>query len=169
MGMVIKLFATSRMEKDRRIFAMVSPVLVKPDHPLYHVDDVMNGILVRGEVIGDLMFYGAGAGKLPTASAVVADVIDEACNMDRSIMRRWTKEKLELEEFGTCKNQFFVRINGNAEENKQKVREIFGVEAYMELPGMNEFGFLTEEMTEDIFEEKARNVGGVINRIRIAR
>lgn len=169
LGMAIKLFATSRMEKDRRVFAMVAPVLVKPEHPLYHVDDVMNGILVRGDVIGDLMFYGAGAGKLPTASAVVADVIDEACNMDRSIMRRWTKEKLQLEAFNTCKNAFFVRIKGNTSENKQKVKEIFGVETYMELPELDEFGFLTEEMEEGIFEEKAKKVESVLNRIRIAR
>lgn len=169
MGMVIKLFGTSRMDQDRRVFAMVAPALVKPDHPLYHVDDVMNGILVRGEVIGDLMFYGAGAGKLPTASAVVADVIDEACNMDRSIMRRWTKEKLELEDFRSCRNQFFVRIKGNTEENKQKIRELFGTEKYIELPGMDEFAFQTEEMEEAAFEEKAREAGCVQNRIRIAR
>lgn len=169
MGMVIKLFGTSRMDQDRRVFAMVAPVLVKPDHPLYHVDDVMNGILVRGEVIGDLMFYGAGAGKLPTASAVVADVIDEACNMDRSIMRRWTKEKLELEDFQTCRNAFFVRVKGNTEDNKRKIKELFGAEEYMELPGMDEFAFCTEEMEEAAFEQKAKQAGCVINRIRIAR
>lgn len=169
MGMVIKLFGTSRMEKDRRIFAMVAPVLVKPDHPLYHVDDVMNGILVRGEVIGDLMFYGAGAGKLPTASAVVADVVDEACNMDRSIMRRWTKEKLQLENFEACRNQFFVRVKGNTEENWKSVKELFGETERIELPGLDEFGFLTEEMEEAVLERKIKDLGCVINRIRVAR
>ncbi len=169
MGMVIKLFGTSRMEKDRRIFAMVAPVLVKPDHPLYHVDDVMNGILVRGEVIGDLMFYGAGAGKLPTASAVVADVVDEACNMDRSIMRRWTKEKLQLENFEACRNQFFVRVKGNTEENWKNVKELFGETERIELPGLDEFGFLTEEMEEAVLERKIKDLGCVINRIRVAR
>lgn len=169
MGMVIKLFGTSRMEKDRRVFAMVAPTLVKPDHPLYHVDDVMNGILVRGEVIGDLMFYGAGAGKLPTASAVVADVIDEACNMDRSIMRRWTKEKLELEDFASCRNRFFVRVKENTEEHRQKAADVFGIKEWIMLPGMDEFAFLTEELEEAVFEEKAGAVGGVINRIRLAK
>ena len=57
---------------------MVSPVMIGEEHPLYSVNGVMNGILVRGDVIGDLMFYGAGAGKLPTASAVVADVVEAA-------------------------------------------------------------------------------------------
>ncbi len=129
----------------------------------------MNGILVRGEVIGDLMFYGAGAGKLPTASAVVADVVDEACNMDRSIMRRWTKEKLQLENFEACRNQFFVRVKGNTEENWKNVKELFGETERIELPGLDEFGFLTEEMEEAVLERKIKDLGCVINRIRVAR
>lgn len=169
LGMAIKLFGTCRMDEGRRVFAMVCPVLVEKSHPLYHVDGVMNGILVRGEVMGDLMFYGAGAGKLPTASAVVADVIDEACNMDRSIMRRWTKEKLELEEFGACQNRFFVRMAGNTEENKKRAQQLFPVSRLVELPGRDEFGFLTEEMEEAVFDCRAIEAGGIQNRIRLAK
>ena len=72
----IKLFATSIREDDKNVYAMVAPMMIRANHPLYSVGDVFNGIYVRGNVIGDVMFYGSGAGKLPTASAVVADVVD---------------------------------------------------------------------------------------------
>ena len=169
MGMVIKLFGTSRMEKDRRVFAMVAPMLVKPDHPLYHVDDVMNGILVRGDVIGDLMFYGAGAGKLPTASAVVADVIDEALQYGPQHYAPLDKRKAGIGGIFRLHQSVFVRIRGKREENKQRVKELFHIERYMELPGLDEFGFWTEEMEESVFEKKAKEIGCVINRIRMAR
>ena len=94
----IKLFGTSK-KIENKIYAMVSPVMIGEEHPLYSVNGVMNGILVRGDVIGDLMFYGAGAGKLPTASAVVADVVEAAKNLNRTVMRRWSEKKLGLEPF----------------------------------------------------------------------
>ena len=86
---------------------MVSPVMIGEEHPLYSVNGVMNGILVRGDVIGDLMFYGAGAGNLPTASAVVADVVEAAKNLNRTVMRRWSEKKLELEPFELTKKCIF--------------------------------------------------------------
>ncbi|MGN0383734.1 MAG: homoserine dehydrogenase, partial [Eubacterium sp.] len=70
LGRTIKLFGKCKKEGGR-YFASVCPVLIAPEHPLYNVEGVLNGILVRGNVIGDVMFYGSGAGKLPTASAVV--------------------------------------------------------------------------------------------------
>ena len=63
-----------------------------------HVDDVFNAIFVKGNMLGDSMFYGSGAGKLPTASAVVGDIVEAAKNPNRSMMATWTSEKLELEE-----------------------------------------------------------------------
>lgn len=73
MGMTIKLLACSRRD-DNHIHAIVAPYLLKRSHPLYSVNDVFNAIFVHGNVLGDAMFYGSGAGKLPTASAVVADL-----------------------------------------------------------------------------------------------
>ncbi len=83
MGMSIKLLATSRKLSEDSYYAVVAPFLVGKNNPLYSVNDVYNGIFVHGNVLGDAMFYGSEAGKLPTASAVVADVVDE-----RSIFMR---------------------------------------------------------------------------------
>lgn len=84
--------------------------MLYPDHPLYNVNDVFNAIFVHGNVLGDAMFYGSRAGKLPTASAVVADVVDEAKHLNRNIMTMWKEEKLQLEDKADSKRRFFVRI-----------------------------------------------------------
>ena len=72
---VIKLLATS-YRKDGKVYAITAPFLIDTTHPLYNVNGVLNGIYVNGNMVGDVMFFGAGAGKLPTASAVVGDIID---------------------------------------------------------------------------------------------
>ena len=84
MGTSIKLFGTSRMNGDQ-VFAWVAPLMIGKSHPLYVVNDVFNGIIVKGNMLGTSMFYGSGAGKLPTASAVVADIIEEAKNLHHNI------------------------------------------------------------------------------------
>ena len=89
LGMTIKLLATSRRIGDS-FYAMVAPFLVGQSSPLYSVNDVFNAVFVHGNVLGDAMFYGSGAGKLPTASAVVADVVDEAKHLHRNIMTNWS-------------------------------------------------------------------------------
>ncbi|MBP5410691.1 MAG: homoserine dehydrogenase, partial [Lachnospiraceae bacterium] len=73
----IKLIARS-YQKDGKVYAMVSPMMIRKKNPLYPVNGVFNAIMVRGNMLGEIMFYGMGAGKLPTASAVVSDVIDAA-------------------------------------------------------------------------------------------
>ena len=75
---------------------MASPVMIDAKNPLYSVNGVFNAIFIHGNVLGDAMFYGSGAGKLPTASAVVADVVDCAKNKGRNIMMSWSEEKLNL-------------------------------------------------------------------------
>ncbi len=75
-GGVIKLIGEVKMQESGKIHIMVAPMFVSRESQLANVDDVFNGILVRGDATGDVVFYGKGAGKLPTASAVVADVID---------------------------------------------------------------------------------------------
>jgi len=75
-NMKLKLLGRTMKLDDGRVCAFVAPHFVPADCQLAHVDDVFNGILVRGNAVGEAMFYGPGAGKLPTASAVVADVVD---------------------------------------------------------------------------------------------
>lgn len=84
MGVSIKLFGTSRI-RDGKVSAYVAPVMINSSHPLYGVRDVFNGIMVRGNMLGVSMFYGSGAGKLPTASAVIADIIEAAQNLKKNV------------------------------------------------------------------------------------
>ena len=83
-GYAVKLIGQARREDDK-VFAMVSPALIPSESQLASIGDVYNGILVRGNATGDVVFYGRGAGKLPTASAVVSDVID-CIHADDTIM-----------------------------------------------------------------------------------
>ncbi|NMP37773.1 MAG: homoserine dehydrogenase [Clostridiales bacterium] len=88
-GGVIKLIACTKRIDENHIYAMVSPAFVSKHCQLAGVDDVFNAILVRGDAIGDVVFYGRGAGKLPTASAVVADIIDCAKHSARKKVFGW--------------------------------------------------------------------------------
>lgn len=93
MGRAIKLLASSKKTEGGYV-AMVAPYLLPKTHPLYSVNDVFNAIFVHGNVLGDAMFYGSGAGKLPTASAVVADVVEMAKNLGKNIPVEWSSKKL---------------------------------------------------------------------------
>ena len=78
LGRTIKLLGTSRRLADGTCYAMVAPFMLGQNSPLYSVNDVFNAVFVHGNMLGDAMFYGSGAGKLPTASAVVGDIVDAA-------------------------------------------------------------------------------------------
>ena len=88
-GKKLKLLGRAIRQADGRVCAYVSPHLVDVENPLAGVEDVFNAIAVKGNAIGDVMFYGRGAGKLPTASAVVADVIDIAKDTKRDHHNQW--------------------------------------------------------------------------------
>lgn len=167
MGRTVKLLGTAR-KKNGEVYVMVSPVMIGQDHPLYSVNGVLNGILVNGGVIGDLMFYGAGAGKLPTASAVVADMVDAARNQQVTVMQRWSAEKLELGDWKKTKKQFFVRLSGNPENRLAEAEKAFGPCQVQKISGMEEFGVVTPVLSEADFEEAAARLEGVISRIRLA-
>lgn len=167
MGKTIKLLAYSR-KVDESFYAMVAPEIVGVNDPLYSVNGVFNAIFVHGNVLGDAMFYGSGAGKLPTASAVVADIVDEAKHLHRNIMSFWSSSKLQLTDISNSEKQFFVRVKGNPEADLEKVEKIFGKAEAIVLPELKgEFGFITEVMSEAAYEEKAKQYGEVINRIRV--
>ena len=114
------------------------------------------------------MFYGSGAGKLPTASAVVSDVVDEAKHLNRSIMSFWSSHKLELTDISNSQRRFFVRVKGNVQEELERIEEIFGTVQPVVLPELtDEFGFTTEVMSEAEYKAKAKRLGSVIHMIRI--
>ena len=166
MGRAVKLLATSR-EEGGRFFAMVAPLLINELHPLYSVNDVFNAIFAKGNVLGDVMFYGSGAGKLPTASAVVADVVDAAKHLHRSIMTFWSSQKMELADISNAERRFFVRVKGDAKKDAIKMAEIFGPIEVVKINLAGEFGFVTGEYTEAEYRERASRTDAVINRIRM--
>jgi len=167
MGRSIKLFGTSRKDGEK-VFACVTPVMIDQTHPLYSVNDVFNGIYVRGNVLGDVMFYGSGAGKLPTASAVMADVIDAVKHIGTNIMTIWSHNKLELADFNKAQFQYFVRLQGDSGEVKEKVKKLFGDVAEVAAEGIEgEYAFITEKMTEEAFNTAVSAMDNFISRIRI--
>ena len=167
MDMTIKLLASSKRHDDH-LHAIVAPALLGREHPLYNVNGVFNAVFVNGNVLGDAMFYGSGAGKLPTASAVVADVVDEAKHLHRNIMTMWDEEKLTLLPIeDTCK-RFFVRMKGNAEERKQEIEAAFGQVRVVSVPELNdEFGFVTSVMSEREYQTNAEKFADIIHMIRM--
>lgn len=166
MNRTVKLLASSKKVKDE-FYAMVAPVMISDTHPLYAVNGVFNGILVRGNVIGEVMFYGAGAGKLPTASAVVADVIDAAKHFNRNIMTNWSSQKLYLADVSGDQKSFFVRVNGEKEERAEEIWRVFGDVEYLPAMEPNETAFVTKVMTEEEFSRESKKFAGIINRIRM--
>ena len=163
MNRVIKLLASSKKAGDG-YYALVAPFMLSGDHPLYSVNDVFNAIFVHGNVLGDAMFYGSGAGKLPTASAVVADIVDIARNLHRNIMTSWSSQKLELLDHKNAVSRFFLRTG--AEE--KAIEEAFGEVEYIRLPEVTgEVGVLTGLMTEAEYLKKAAKLNSVIQMIRV--
>ena len=157
LGMTIKLLASMRRYAGNRIHAIVAPCMLSPDHPLYNVNDVFNAIFVHGNVLGDAMFYGSGAGKLPTASAVVADVVDAARHLHTNVMTIWDSKKLKLEDKADAKRRFFVRMKGDAEEMLPNLQESFGNLQVVHAYGLeDEFGFVTEVMMEGDYQTRAK-------------
>ena len=157
----IKLLASSKKVGDS-YSCLVAPYMLKSTHPLCGVNGVFNGIFVRGNVLGDAMFYGSGAGKLPTASAVVADVVDMVKHQHTNIYIDWSQEKLEIVDYKDSVNAFFVRTASD----KAAIGAAFGNVEYVENVEAGEIGFVTGEMTEADFEEKLAKIE-VLNRIRL--
>lgn len=163
MGKSIKLLALSR-EKDGEFYAMVAPFMISMSHPLYSVNDVFNAVYVHGNMLGDSMYYGRGAGKLPTASAVVSDVVDCARHMGKTIMCFWDDENVKLTSVDNIKHKFFVRTKAELET---KAIQVFGRMAVVVAEVKDEYAFVTDEMTEKEFNEKAEELGCVLSRIRL--
>ncbi len=160
LGGALRLLAISRFENGKTA-TMVTPFILDKANPLYSVNGVMNAVLVRGNMVGDLMFYGSGAGSLPTASAVVSDVVEEAKTLGKHISIPWKPEKVELSDRGEFTCRFFVR----AKAAKAEVEAAFGSVEYVDAAVDGETAFLTGVMTETAFEAAAKSIS-LISRIR---
>ncbi len=162
MGRTIKLLAQSK-EVDGKLFAMVAPFMISRDNPLYMVNDVFNAVCVHGNMLGDSLYYGKGAGKLPTASAVVSDVVDCARHIGKVIMCFWDDEDVKVSDVSEARRAFFVRVDvAKEKEAIDAFKSVRVIEADVE----GEFAFVTDVMSEKEFNEKADAVG-IISRIRM--
>lgn len=165
LGYGIKLIGSFSRENGKN-YAEVTPMLVPFDHALYPVKDVFNGILVDGDVNGAIMFYGSGAGKLPTAGAVVADIIDIARNAGHTIQAGYSEEKLELADLSARERAFYVRVAGGSEDQAQAFASSFGADSYTEIES-GTYAFITAPMTRAAADKLCADAEGNINIIPV--
>lgn len=166
MGKTVKLLAMSKLTEEGYL-AMVAPVLIGQENPLYSVNGVFNAVLVKGNMLGDSMYYGSGAGKLPTASAVVADVIEAARFMGTHLQIDWEEEKIALADLPSSRRRFFVRLDKD-KVSAEKAAEIFGNGVTVSLEECRtEYGYITSVMSEKEFADRFEKLDGAISRIRI--
>lgn len=161
-GKKIKLIATMDAADDS-YFVRVAPFLVGPESPLFAVDDVMNAIMIHGNMLGDAMFYGSGAGSLPTASAVVGDLVEECRHVMRHVDFDWDPVKLPLKNPLDQEYRYFVRTKAA----KKEIEAVFGPVEYAEDVISGEVGFTTEKISEGVFEEKKKDFADIISVIRV--
>ena len=166
LGRTIKLLGTSRRNADGTCYAMVAPFLIGRDSPLYSVNDVFNAVFVHGNMLGDAMFYGSGAGKLPTASAVVGDIVDAAKHLHTNIFTNWNSTPAKLRPLDQVSGRFFVRVKKEVAEDAKEVFENAEMICLDQLP--EECAFITTDMTQGEFCAKAEKLGDkVLAKIRV--
>lgn len=160
MGKKIKLVGTSKKVAGH-VYAEVAPVLMGAKNPLYAVDDVMNAILVKGNMLGDVMFYGAGAGKLPTASAVVSDIIDCVRAGLKNVPIDMKAESMALGDVSELKSRYYIRA-----EKSEAFSAVFP--AAVNIPEIaGESAAITEELTAAELSEKTKALSGVKNILKV--
>lgn len=163
MDSVIKLIGYAKMFDDGKIYSIVSPMIVSSASPLAGVDGVFNAILVNGDCVGDVMFYGAGAGKLPTASAVVADVVDSVKHFERSKKIMWEKPSHNIMATEDDKAfAYFVRTKASSGE----IQKVFGKCEFADNVVSGETAFVTEPVKGSEAKEKFAQIG-IISAIRV--
>ena len=115
MGYVLKLLAIGQKDKDNRISLRVHPSFIAKDNSLARVEGSFNAVSIFGSAVGQVMYYGRGAGMMPTASAVVADIIDVALGNSATTFRHLhLKPRSEtvslIDEIGNLVSRFYIRI-----------------------------------------------------------
>lgn len=162
LGKSIKLIARADNKADG-LTVIVAPFMLGADHALCGVNDVFNAVFVTGNMLDDAMFYGRGAGKLPTASAVVADVIECARNLHNTLPCVWDDETLTLNDYKLMERSFFVRV---ASDSKAAAEKAFGNVEMVSICD-EEAAFFAPKMSEKDFEAKLATVPSVIATIRV--
>lgn len=165
-GYVIKLIGHSKLLDDGKITADVYPALVAKDNQLAGVDDVFNAVMVRGDAVGDVLFYGRGAGKLPTASAVVADVIDCVKHLQARKYLSWDDGCEDyVVDSETVKTRLYVRaeVDDILEAKSQLFGAIDDAECIVGAEDNGEIAFITPVGVESDLKEKIASIAELKN------
>lgn len=172
-GYRIKLIGSSAPLENGKLTVMVCPRLIPESNLLSHVDGVYNAISVTGNGVGDVVFYGQGAGKLPTASAVVGDLIDALVHRERPLTVSWdlpSKEKQTVSH-KQAETAVYIRAKINDENVKSKISSIFDQPIFIERNNRpdDEVAFITSSMKEFIIDEKLESLSEDIEVLHIIR
>ncbi len=175
-GGVVKLIGQVKKLENGKVDITVEPMFIGRGSQLANVNDVFNGILVRGDSTGDVVFYGKGAGKLPTASAVVADVIDCVKHLSARKYLYWSDgSEDDVEPYG--ETVFSVYIRAQADDTGaalEKVKGFFTDVKPLTRNGApkNEFAFTTGNMKSSDIENAVKAAGEngirILSKIRIS-
>ncbi len=166
-GFAVKLLGRA-VFRDGRAGVSVEPAMVRTAedaHPLGNIWDVYNGILVEGNMVGRVMFYGRGAGKLPTASAVVGDIVDTVRQPDYGEEFSWAEAEGTTFDPAELESEFFVRMKKTALPAAEKALAPFKFIAERN----GEIGFITPAMSEAEINKRLSETDGVINKMRVYR
>lgn len=164
-GYTIKILGVSKAQGSGAALVYVSPFFIKKSHPLAMVNDVFNGIFVTGNMVGDTMYYGKGAGKLPTASAVVADVIDAARHVGKNVPCYWDAEEADLADIKEASFRYFVRVKADSLE---QIKGIAPGGKVVDAQVSSQAGYITPVLSEKVFAEVQEKLGdGILGRIRV--
>lgn len=157
-GGVIKLIGYAEFS-DGMVYAHVAPMFIKNDNMLSGINDVYNGILIKGDMVGETMFYGAGAGKLPTASAVVADMVDAAIHSARRKLIGWKRPDGNIiADKDSKKFRYIIRCGAD----KSRVEEVMGA-----VDEISENAFMTKPLSMTECESKSEELENVYSAIRV--
>ena len=163
-GMPIKLLGL--MKKDgSEVYSMVAPFMLGEEHSLRDVNGVYNAITLHGDMLGNVMLYGKGAGSLPTASAVVSDVVEIAKNNSENIDIVWDSEKVKLGDASAFKARYFVRLA--AADAEDKVKELLGEVSFVEALSGETVFVTAKEYSEAELTEALKDFS-IITKIRVA-
>ncbi len=151
-GGVIKLIGQVKRLEDNTLDITVEPMLIEKNSQLANVDDVFNGILVRGDSTGDVVFYGKGAGKLPTASAVVADIMDCVKHLNKRKYLDWADgDGSIVKPYPETKYPVYIRAESDYDKQTvmSKVSDLFtNARAIVRANAEDkEIAFVTDDMT----------------------
>ena len=170
----IKLIGCAKREEGGKISIGVFPAVIKDESQLAGVNDVFNAILVRGDATGDVVFYGKGAGKLPTASAVVADIVSAVKHSGTSKSLTWADSAQDfIKDFSDFTSANYIRLaSKNVEVTKAVVKALFGDVTYLSRKNQpeNELAFVTGVMTEKATTDaiaKVSDSADLLGRIRV--